>query len=230
MRVRWHGQSAYTITGASQTVCIDPFGDLAAASGGRITSWYPAIEPHAADMLLVTHEHRDHTGVDVVTGSPHVIRSTAGTFDGTPVGQVVAVASEQDDAAGTRRGPNTIFAFELDGIRICHMGDFGQPGLRPEPREAIGHVDLLFVPVGGGPTLDAEGAAAVVGELDPAWVVPMHYRTGAIEFLEPADAFLARYSDVQRADGSTVELDAGSRPGGTRVVVPAAPVGAAASA
>jgi hypothetical protein len=60
-------------------------------------------------------EHADHNAVDVVGGSPQVVRSTAGTFD-SPVGEVIAVASEHDDAAGTKRGPNTIFCFVLDTV------------------------------------------------------------------------------------------------------------------
>jgi len=34
MNIRWHGQSAYTLTGESHTVAIDPFGDLGALMGG----------------------------------------------------------------------------------------------------------------------------------------------------------------------------------------------------
>jgi len=150
------------------------------------------VPAHDADLLLITHEHVDHNGAEVVGGDPHTVRSTAGRFP-TPVSEVIAVASEHDDRAGTVRGPNTIFVLELDGARVCHMGDFGQAALRPEQREAIGAVDVLFVPVGGGPTLDAAGAARVVEELRPAVVVPMHYRTDAIDFLEPAGAFLERY-------------------------------------
>ncbi len=123
------------------------------------------------------------------------MRSTAGRFE-TPVGEVVAIASEHDDQAGTARGPNTIFVFTLDGVRVCHFGDFGQAGLRPEQRTAIGAVDLLIVPVGGGPTIDAAQAATITRALDPRWVVPMHYRTPAIDFLEPADAFLALFDQV----------------------------------
>jgi L-ascorbate metabolism protein UlaG (beta-lactamase superfamily) len=195
MKIRWHGQSAYTLTGAEQTVAIDPFGDLGALMQGRRRFEYPPVPAHAADLLLVTHEHADHNAVEAITGDPHIVRSTAGRFE-TPVGEVVAIASEHDAEAGTARGPNTIFVFTLDGVRVCHFGDFGQAGLRPEQRAAIGAVDLLIVPVGGGPTIDAAQAAAITRALDPRWVVPMHYRTSAIDFLEPADAFLALFEQV----------------------------------
>ena len=90
------------------------------------------------------------------------------------------------------RGPNTIFRFALDGVaRSAHLGDFGQPALRAEQRAAIGEVDVLFVPVGDGPTIGGEPAVALVRSLAPRLVVPMHYRTAAVNFLEPPDAFLA---------------------------------------
>jgi hypothetical protein len=119
--------------------------------------------------LLVTHEHGDHNAVEVIGGSPQILRSTAGTF-GSPVGEVKSVASEHDDAAGTRRGPNTIFCFGLDGLRVCHFGDFGQAELRAEQKRAIGVVDVLFLPVGGGPTVGGEPAAAIVRALRPRLV------------------------------------------------------------
>ena len=71
------------------------------------------------------------------------------------------MASEHDQVAGTQRGPNTIFVFDLDGIRVAHFGDFGQRSLRPEQASAIERVDLAFVPVGGGPTIGSEEAAEI---------------------------------------------------------------------
>ncbi len=71
---------------------------------------YPAIEGVDADLLLVTHEHLDHNAVEVIGGDPAILRSTAGRLE-SPIGEVLAVASEHDAAAGTERGPNTIFVF-----------------------------------------------------------------------------------------------------------------------
>ena len=94
---------------------------------------YPPIEADGVDLLLVTHEHVDHNGVEAIGGEPAILRSTAGRLE-SPLGEVVGVASEHDDAAGTERGPNTIFVFELDGLRVAHFGDFGQAELRPSRR------------------------------------------------------------------------------------------------
>ncbi|MGZ4218253.1 MAG: MBL fold metallo-hydrolase [Solirubrobacteraceae bacterium] len=222
MRIQWHGQSAFALTGAEASVFIDPFGDMSPLAGRGMQFDYPAIDGVSADLLLVTHERLDHNAVDVIGGDPTILRSTAGKLE-SPVGDVVAVASEHDQAAGTERGPNTIFVFSLDGLRVAHFGDFGQAALREEQASAIGEVDLIFLPVGAGPTVDAGRAGEIVDRLNPKWVVPMHYRTAKIGFLEPADAFIEKFGEVHRcAEPSfeTGDLPAAEQP---VVVVPAVP-------
>jgi L-ascorbate metabolism protein UlaG (beta-lactamase superfamily) len=202
MRARWFGQSAFLLT-ADERVFIDPFGPLPPGRDWRFD--YPAIEGVEADLLLITHEHFDHSNADGVR-SPEVIRSTAGTFE-SPVGEVLGVAAEHDDAAGTQRGPNSIYVFSLDGLRICHLGDFGQASLRTEQRRAIGEVDVLFVPVGGGFTIGGEQAAGIAGELSPRLVVPMHFATPMADFLGGPEEFLDRVSGrVERPGGPEVEV------------------------
>jgi L-ascorbate metabolism protein UlaG (beta-lactamase superfamily) len=222
MQVEWYGQSAFRLSSSQQTVAIDPFGDVSQLSARGIQWDYPPIEGVSADLLLVTHEHMDHNGVEVIGGEPTILRSTAGKLE-SPVGEVLAIASEHDEAAGTERGPNTIFVFELDGLRVCHFGDFGQSTLRDEQAAAIGRVELLILPIGAGPTIGAGQAQAIVDRLRPRWVVPMHYRTPRVGFLEPADAFLELSAQVERVAGSTfdtAELPVSDVP---IAVVPAAP-------
>jgi L-ascorbate metabolism protein UlaG (beta-lactamase superfamily) len=221
MYVEWYGQSAFRLSAGGATVFIDPFGDMSALAGRGLQFEYPAIEGVHADLVLVTHEHLDHNAVEVIGGSPAVLRSTAGRLE-SPIGQVLAAASEHDDAAGTQRGPNTIFVFDLGGVRACHFGDFGQTSLRDEQARAIGRVDLLFIPVGGGPTINAAQAASVVDRLQPRWVVPMHYRTPRVNFLDPAEPFLERMPSVARLDAPG--FDTGSVAGDAPlVVVPSTP-------
>jgi L-ascorbate metabolism protein UlaG (beta-lactamase superfamily) len=224
MRIQWYGQSAFLLDG-DQSVFIDPFAALEGLAERGLQFDYPAIEGVEPDLLLVTHEHADHNGVEAIGGSPQILRSTAGTFE-SPLGEVVAIAAEHDDVAGTMRGPNTIFCFALDGLRVCHFGDFGQAELRAEQRRAIGAVDVLFLPVGDGPTVGGERAAAIVRTLRPRLVVPMHYRTGAVNFLDPPDAFLdALDARVERLAESELVAEQLLGPAGEpTVALPAAPV------
>jgi L-ascorbate metabolism protein UlaG (beta-lactamase superfamily) len=223
MRVDWHGQSAFTLDGEAETVFIDPWGDMSGAAANGLTWDYPAIaSPDVVDLLIVTHEHVDHNAVEVISGEPALVRSTAGTHE-TPVGKVVSISSEHDDAAGAERGHNTIVVFDLDGIRVAHFGDFGQAALRPEQRVHLDGIDLLFLPVGGGPTIDGAAAAEIAKDLGASWVVPMHYKTDKINFLDSEEAFVAAMPGAQRLSSpsfDTTDLEKGSEP---LVVVPAAP-------
>jgi L-ascorbate metabolism protein UlaG (beta-lactamase superfamily) len=204
MRARWFGQSAFLLT-ADKRVFIDPFGPL--PPGRDLRFDYPPIHDVEADLLLITHEHFDHSNADAASGSPEVIRSTAGTFD-SPVGEVVGVAAEHDDTAGTQRGPNSIYVFSLDGLRICHLGDFGQASLRPEQRAAIGEIDVLFAPVGGGFTIGGEQAAGIAAELSPRLIVPMHFGTPMADFLGGPEEFLDHVSGrVERPGAAEVEVE-----------------------
>src|SRR3954468_6707617 len=207
MRIRWFGQAAFALDGGGRTVVIDPFERLPDAARARgIRFDYPPVQGVRADLVLVTHEHFDHNGTSGIGGAPPIVRR-AGTHE-TPIGTVTGVASEHDQAAGTQRGPNAMYRFALDGIEVGHLGDLGQAALRPEQVEALRGVELLFLPVGGGPTLDGPQAAQVVAELAPRVVVPMHYGTPQADFLGPVDPFLESVGgEVRQAGASEATLD-----------------------
>ena len=223
MELQWYGQSAFRMSDGERTVFIDPFDDMSGLAARGLRWDYPPIEGVTADLLLVTHEHADHNGVGVIGGDPVILRR-AGTHE-SPVGAVVGVASEHDDVAGTQRGPNTLFVLDFGGMRIAHLGDLGQAALRDAQVVALGAVDLLMVPVGGGPTIGTDEAMAIVEAVGARLVVPMHYRTERVDWLEPLDATLARFGDrVHRAETPTVDRGALDRDGGgPLLVVPSAP-------
>jgi L-ascorbate metabolism protein UlaG (beta-lactamase superfamily) len=222
MHVEWYGQSAFRLTDGSTTVFIDPWGDMTPMldRGGR---WdYPPIAGVEADVLLVTHEHLDHNGIEVIGGDPSTLRSTAGTLQ-SPIGEVLGITSEHDEVAGTARGANVMYVLTLGGRRVAHLGDLGQRALREEQLAALGTVDLLFVPVGGGPTIGAEQAATIAAATGASVIVPMHYKTERIDFLEPVDEFVERAARVEHVPSPGFELEALPAGDTPLVVVPAAP-------
>ena len=80
MQVEWYGQSAFRLNARRGTVVIDPFGDMSGAgAAGACSSTTRRSTALQAELVLVTHEHADHNGVEVVGGDPAILRSTAGT-------------------------------------------------------------------------------------------------------------------------------------------------------
>ena len=85
-----------------------------------------------ADLVTISHEHADHNNVALVAGKPRVIRGLTSDRKGwTRVDEKVkdvsvrAVAVYHDDKRGAVRGLNTVFIFEVGGLRIAHLGDLG---------------------------------------------------------------------------------------------------------
>lgn len=197
MEVKWLGHACFLITASDGTrVITDPFNHKQLG--------YPA--PAAkADVVTVSHEHFDHNAVEVVKGTPEVIRQP-GKF--RIKGLVIqGTASYHDRFEGAQRGENTIFTMEIDGMKVCHLGDLGHP-LNNEQLEDIGQVDVLLIPVGGHFTIDAGEAYELTGKINPRLVVPMHYKTEYITLpIGPVDEFTKYFSSVEHLASLEINRD-----------------------
>ncbi len=205
--IRWLGQACFLILTLGGThVLLDPPNPQVGYS----------ITAHSipADLVFVSHEHPDHNYVAAATvterGSTRVIPpipltdqevETFGTYAYGPGGAEEdhipfhRVWAYHDDALGKQRGPDTITVIETGGLRIVHMGDIGELQLTADQVKDIGRVDVLMLPVGGFFTVDGTQAAALVDQLKPRVIIPMHYRTAALNAdlkgkLAPPTAFL----------------------------------------
>ncbi len=209
MKVKWLGQAAFLITSdAGIRIITDPY-----APNERLT--YDEIK-ESADIVTVSHEHGDHNNVAAVKGNPEVVRGTA-KVKGI---ELKGIPTYHDDAEGKSRGNNTIFCFEVDGIRVCHLGDLGHP-LSDKQTVEVGKVDILLTPVGGNYTIDAKVATEVCDRLKPKVILPMHYSNERCPNFPVAgvDEFLQGKEGVSRLDTSEVEFKQGELPATTKTVV-----------
>jgi L-ascorbate metabolism protein UlaG (beta-lactamase superfamily)/rhodanese-related sulfurtransferase len=212
----YFGQSMFTLkVEGGPTIMMDPVG----ANVGYKVSAMTGI-----DVVTVSHEHSDHNNLALASGTPKILRGLTGT-DWSKVDETVqgvrfrTINTYHDDAQGSARGKNAIFIVEANGMKIVHVGDLGHL-LNPEQIAAIGSVDVLMIPVGGFFTVDAPKATQVVESLKPRAVIPMHYKTPAVQLtIEPVDAFLAGKT-VQRASGNQLILNTQTLPKTTTVLVP----------
>ncbi len=130
-----------------------------------------------ADIVTVSHDHADHNATDIIAGNPFII-SGPGEYEVKGV-HIVGISSFHDAELGAKRGRNTMYHIEIDGVRLAHLGDLGHT-LSASDIEQLGEVDILFIPVGGVFTIDAKQATDVVAEVEPAIVIPMHYGRGEL--------------------------------------------------
>ena len=203
--VTWHGQSCFRLRGKGASVVTDPYP--------------PALGPRLkldANVVTVSHGHQSHSHVQSVRDA-YVIEGP-GEYEVAGV-TVRGLPTFHDAEQGAQHGRNTVFVIELDDVRVCHLGDLGH-SLTDEALEVIGNVDVLLVPVGGGAALDGARAAEVVRQLEPRYVVPMHFGHAAIKGdLAPVDRFLKEMGVAESEPQGKLAVQASSAEGETKVVV-----------
>ena len=142
-----------------------------------------------ADFVTCSHFHFDHYYLEGVSGAGRVI-SAPGSYDCGGV-HIEGFAAFHDAVGGKKRGTNTVFVFEDGGLRVCHMGDIGEPP-RPDLLKQIGRPDILLIPVGGTYTVDAKGAFEYIDAIRPSVSIAMHYcSAGCTLDIAPASAAFA---------------------------------------
>jgi L-ascorbate metabolism protein UlaG (beta-lactamase superfamily) len=178
MDVTWLGHGCFRLRGKNAAVITDPYPP---GIGLRLAK-------QDADLVTISHEHDNHSYAEVVRGEPYLIKGP-GEYEVKDV-SVIGLPAFHDAEKGAKRGRNTVYLIEIDDVRICHLGDLGHK-LEDADAETVASVDVLLVPVGGRTAINAVEAAEVVRQLEPRYVVPMHYAIPGLKVqLDPIDRFL----------------------------------------
>ncbi len=210
MKIKWLGHACFLITSRDGLrVITDPY-----AVGGGIN--YSPIK-ETADVVVVSHDHGDHSNVSTVQGKPEVVKGS-GTKTAKGI-QFKGIASCHDASQGTQRGLNTVFCFAIDNMKLCHLGDLGHV-LDPEQINEIGAVDILFAPVGGFFTIDASVASQVCDQLKPKVIIPMHFKTPKCDYpIAGVEDFLGGKENVRRVGNSEADFERERLPAATEIVL-----------
>jgi uncharacterized protein (TIGR03437 family) len=171
MTITWLGQSCFVLkTAAGLTVVTDP----------PVASVGYTLPPLSAHAVTISHNHTDHNnsaavapGFTLIDGRP-VTAPQDMSAGGTTF---TLIPGFHDNQNGALRGPNTIIIWEQAGMKIAHLGDFGQDSFTDEQKAALANVDIMFIPAGGFFTVTAEQAAAFLRQLRPRVAILMHYKT-----------------------------------------------------
>lgn len=185
MVITWYGQACFKIQSGERTFVIDPFSK-------SIGLTPPNIQ---ADVVFVTHDHYDHNNTKALKGDPFIINGS-GEYELKGM-KAWGIDSFHDDEQGAKRGLNTLYLIEIEGIRILHLGDLGQSSLDNKQIENIARVDVLMIPVGGTFTIGAKEAVGIINAFEPKIMIPMHYKIPklTIKQLDGVDRFLKEFGE-----------------------------------
>jgi L-ascorbate metabolism protein UlaG (beta-lactamase superfamily) len=207
MDIVWYGHSCFRISERGQaSIVTDPFDkDL----GYEI----PRLK---ADIVTVSHEAPGHNYLAAVKGYDHMITGP-GEYE---IGGVfiLGVATFDHTLENPRR--NVVYVFDYNSLIVAHLGDLDHVP-NQSMIDALGPIDVALIPVGGGKSLSSSQAAEVVSLLEPSLVVPMHYRTDALQGVEldPVDRFLKEMGSNSIQEETILRISSSSLPEQTQVVL-----------
>lgn len=175
MKLSYLGHSSFLITTKKGTkMVIDPY-------NLKVNRKFPSV---SAEIVLISHNHPDHNGAHLVKNNPKILRRTTdylSSFEiktaNNEIIEFISIPSFHDKLEGKKYGPNTIWVFSCDGIKIAYLGDLGHI-LKEQQIKEMGIIDVMIAPIGGGDyTLDPKEFLVVMEQLKAMIAIPVHYKT-----------------------------------------------------
>ena len=186
MKISWYGQSLFHISSRTKksqvSISINPFKK-------EVGLKTPTLK---TDILL--SGNKENHNLDSIKNDFFLIDNPGeyevkGVFiEGIPT---FNFKNEKKEDPERSFDGNTIYTIEVDGIKVCHLGNIKQKELKEDQLERIGMVDILMVPVGGEDTLTAKEAIGIIGQIEPGIIIPMQYAVPKLKIkLDKVDDFL----------------------------------------
>jgi len=208
--IQWHGYSCFYIHSPGGVVVVtDPFDP-------KVTGLpSPGIRGHLVTTSIRDSRHGFVKGVqpflDETTLKPQALQVVGSSALAQGDLRVLPIATST----------GTAHLIEAGSLRIVHLGGVRAP-LDAAQIKALGRVDILMLPVGGG--LAPKQAVALTKSINPAIVIPMEFATpdmeGAAAKLPEADAFIsASPYAVTRKDSDVMLISRPELPASTEIFV-----------
>ncbi len=189
MDLTWLGHSCFRIRSDETSIITDPYPPSIGLE----------LREPAPTLATVSHRHPNHSCREALAGEPRVLDGP-GEYELS--GIYVTGVMTPKGAGDPPSKRNTAYLFEIERLRVCHLGDVSAR-LTPRQVQELSPLDILLIPVGGGCTIDAPGAAEMVRALGPRVVVPMHYRLPGLRFASAAPAPTEAAAPVVQEEPST---------------------------
>lgn len=168
MVITYFGKQYFKLTLGDLTIALNP--------PSKNSKNMPKASRFGADIVLISANHPDYNGSETVTlgdKEPFVI-DTAGSYE---VKELFFTGAPSKAVYEGKEYNNTVFGFELDGIKIAFLGLCqDEKSLSIEAKEIAGNADMVFVPIDGDPVHACKTATS----FDPNIIIPMEYEKDSL--------------------------------------------------
>lgn len=182
MVISWFGLSCFKISSGNLTLVTDPFSKNVGLAAPRLQT----------DVAVISNIQNPAYNNAASLGGEHLfVADGPGEMDvkGLYLQGVAAAGDTQSKTNGFDY--TTIYGIRMEDIRLGFLGSLKQKELTDAQLEALGEVDILFVPVGGKTVCDAEEAVTIVNQIEPHIVIPMHFAQPGLNLpLDRVEQFL----------------------------------------
>ncbi|MBZ0296357.1 MAG: MBL fold metallo-hydrolase [Anaerolineae bacterium] len=206
MDISWYGHSCFRITERGQiSIITDPFStDIG----------LPELKLKG-DVVTISHDENGHNNIEAIRGEPHIIAGPGEYEVGGVFISGIAMHYVEDDSIRW----NVAYQFQYGDLTVMHLGDLSHIP-NQSTVEALGEVNVLLIPVGGGNALPPSQAADVIAMIEPHYIVPMHYALPGLRVkLDPVDKFLKAVGVSKVQEEEMLRVTTGSLPEQPQVVV-----------
>lgn len=204
MELQYFGGNCVRITTKKASVVVDD--NLVEMGGKSITK--------PDDIVLNTNANIIKTA-----SSDHLTIAQPGEYEVSSTSIQGVAARGHMDAGGMNA---TIFKIQAEDIRLVVIGHI-YPELTDDELEAIGMVDVLIIPIGGGGyTLDAVGALKVIKKVEPKIVIPTQYADDKLKYEVPAQDLQTALKELAMEPAETtakLKLKSAELPENTQLII-----------
>ncbi len=208
MRITWWGLACFQIEAEGVSIATDPYTPNEFG--------YRPIDRPVDIVVRSSPDDRAHSSAESLPGNPQLVEaldvSKAGPITVKGVRFEAYRTRERLVAGKDAPGENAMYRFEVDGVRVLHIGDIGLP-FSPDHLDALeGEIDVLLAITGDNYTITLDDLQYGIDRIKPRVVVPMHYQDAKLRLPQgywfyPLEAFTTRFPAEQVVRSGASFLD-----------------------
>lgn len=214
MEISWYGQTCFRLKERKVTIWTDPFSHI--ANGSFSWSQTDIITYSRLDLEMPDLQGQDNDQPNIVDSPGEY--EIANVF----INSIYLPTDEKQSPVAR----NNVFVIYLDDLVVCNLGYLSHVPSQSQI-ESLGHIDVLMVPVGGKPTLQAAQAAEVISLVEPQLIIPMLYAADGVQHspidgvspLDSVDKFLKEMGLTSSETVATLKLTKAQLPEESQVIL-----------